>query len=91
MQTIGMLKRSFKFLSRDSFLFLYRTIDHTGCKEVSTNYDITYIRSHLEYHAPSWSPYLVKDIDTLEQVQHHATKLVKNLSTLPDENQLVSL
>ena len=54
MQTLGMLKRSFKFLSRDLFLFLYRT----------------YIRPHLEHCAPSWSPYLTKDIDALERMQH---------------------
>ena len=75
MQTLGMMKRSFKFLSRDLFLFLYRT----------------YIRPHLEYCAPSWSPYLAKDIDTLERVQHHATKLVKSLSALTYEDRLVSL
>jgi len=51
---------------------------------------ITYIRPHLEYHAPSWSPYLAKDINALEQVQHHTTKLVK-LSTLPYEHRLASL
>jgi len=50
MQTLGMLKRSLKFLSKDSFLFLYRT----------------YIRPHLEYCAPSWLSYLAKDIDALE-------------------------
>ena len=70
-----MLKRSFKFLSKDSFLFLYRT----------------YIRPHLEYCAPSWSPYLTKDINALERVQHRATKLVKSLSTLPYEDRQVSL
>ena len=75
MQTLGMLKRSFKFLSRELFLFLYRT----------------YIRPHLEYCAPSWSPYLVKDIDALERVQHRATKLVKSLSTLTCEDRLASL
>ena len=46
MQTLSMLKRSLKFLSRDSFLFLYRT----------------YIRPHLEYCAPSWSPYWQKTL-----------------------------
>ena len=66
MQTLDMLKRSFKFLSRDLFLFSYRT----------------YIRPHLEYCAPSWSPYLAKDIDALEWLQHRATKLVKSLSAL---------
>ena len=75
MQTLGMLKRSFKFLSRDLYLFLYRT----------------YIRPHLEYCAPSWSPYLAKDIDVLERVHNHATKLVKSLSSLTYEDRLVSL
>ena len=75
MQTLSMLKRSFKFLLKDLFLFLYKT----------------YIRLHLEYCAPSWSPYLAKDIDALERVQHHATKLVKSLSTLSYEDRLVSL
>ena len=70
-QTLSMLKRSFKFLSRDLFLFLYRA----------------YIRPHVEYCAPS----LAKDIDALEWVQHHATKLVKSLSALTYEDRLVSL
>ena len=74
-QTLGMIKRSFKYLSKDLFLFLYRI----------------YIRPHLEYCAPTWSPYLTKDIDALERVQHRATKLVKSLSTLPYENKLISL
>ena len=73
--SVAILKRSFKFLSRNSFLFLYRT----------------YIRPHLEYCAPSWSPYLAKDTNTLELVQHCATKLVKSLSTLTYEDRLVSL
>ena len=51
----------------------------------------TYIRPHVEYCAPTWSPYLSKDIDALEWVQHHATKLVKNLSILPYEDRLISL
>ena len=51
----------------------------------------TYVRPHLEYCAPTWSPYLVKDIDALERVQHHATKLVKSLSILPYEDRFISL
>ena len=57
MQTLGMMKRSFKYLSKDSFLFLYKT----------------YIIPHLEYSAPTWLPYLAKDIDVLEWVEHCAT------------------
>ena len=33
----------------------------------------------------------VKEIDTLERVQHRATKLVKSLSALTYEDRLVSL
>ena len=64
MQILGMIKRSFKYLFKGLILFLYRT----------------YIRPHLKYCASTWSPYLAKDIDALEQVQHRATKLVKILS-----------
>ena len=46
MQTLSIIKRSFKYLSKDSFLFLYRTC----------------IRPHLKCYAPTWSPYLAKDI-----------------------------
>ena len=74
MQTLGMMNRSFKYLSKDSFLFLYKI----------------YIRPHLEYCVPTWSPYLAKDNDALERVQHHATKLVKSLSIIPYEDRLIS-
>ena len=74
-QTLGMMKRSFKYLSKDSFLFLYKT----------------YIRLYFKYYAPTWSPFLVKHIDALEQVQHCATKLVKSFFILPYEDRLISL
>ena len=75
MQTLGMMKRFFMYLSMDSYLFLYKI----------------YVRSHLEYCAPTWSPYLTKDIDALEWILHHATKLVKCLSILSYEDGLISL
>ena len=75
MLTLGMIKRSFKYLSKDSFSFSYRT----------------YTRLHLEYCALTWSPYLAKDIDALERAQHRATKLVKSLCTLPYKDRLISL
>ena len=39
----------------------------------------------------TWSPYLAKDIDALEQVQHRAIKLVKSFSTIPYEDRLTFL
>ena len=76
MQTLGMIKRSFKYLSQAHFY---------SCTEP--------ISDHIsaEYCAPIWSPYLAKDIDALERVQHHAAKLVKSLSTLRYEDRLISL
>jgi len=35
-----------------------------------------------------WSPYLAKDIDLLEKVQRHATKLLPSLCNLPYESRL---
>ena len=75
MQALGLIKRSFKFISNESFLVLYKL----------------YVRPALEYCASAWSPYLLKDIDLMEQVQHRATKLVKGIADLPYEEQLTTL
>ena len=37
------------------------------------------MRPHLEYAVPVWNPYLKKDIDKLEDIQHKATRLVPEL------------
>ena len=37
----------------------------------------TYVRPHLEYCTPVWNPFLARDIDQLEKVQHDATRLFR--------------
>ena len=61
MQVLSMIRRSFVNISKELFILLYTT----------------YVRPHLEYCAPIWSPYLVRDIQVLDKVQKRATKLVK--------------
>ena len=69
---LGMLKRTFTKFSKELFIFLYKT----------------YVRPQLEYCVQLWCPYLAQDIDTLENVQRWATKLVNELVKLPYESRL---
>ena len=75
MRVLSMIRRSFVSISKELFIFLYTT----------------YVRPHLEYCAPIWSPYLVRDIDVSEKVQKRATRLVKGYDRLPYEQRLKSL
>lgn len=45
-------------------------------------------RPHLEYANQVWAPYLVKDVDAIENVQRRATKLVPSLKNLSYEECL---
>ena len=49
------------------------------------------VRPHLDYCAQVYSPYLKKDIDTLENVQKRATKLVPQLTKLDYDARLAKL
>ena len=61
-------------MSKELFLFLYKTY--------------YYVQPHLEYCVQIWSPYLAKDMELLERVQIHATKLVRGLAKLSYESRL---
>ena len=71
-QVLGLIRRSFRIDSTDMFIFLYKM----------------YVRPHLEYCVQSWSPYLARDIDTLEKVQRRATKHLRGLAHLTYESRL---
>lgn len=61
--------------------FVKRTFSHFDCQSFSTLYK-TYVRPHMEFAVQAWNPYLRKDIDCLEKIQHRATKLVPQLRNL---------
>ena len=65
-QALGFIKRTFTYYDRRSFAILYKT----------------YIRPHMEFAVQAWNPYLKKDIECLEKIQHRATKLVPELRNL---------
>jgi len=72
---IGMVRRNFRKLDVEDFLLIYKT----------------YIRPRLEFCIQSWSPYLSKDIETLERVQRTATRLVPQLRKFSYEERLQKL
>ena len=46
------------------------------------------MRPHLEYAQTIWSPYKKKDIQQIENVQKHATKLITKIKHLLYEGRL---
>ena len=64
-----------------------RTISHKS-KSVITKLYKALVRPQLEYCVQAWRPYLKKDIDKLEKVQHRATKMITECSTLKYEDRL---
>ena len=76
-QILGQLKRTFKYWTPANFRTIFSA----------------YVRPHMEYAAPIWSPYRKKDINKLEKVQRRATKLVPSLRNLsyPDRLQALNL
>lgn len=69
---IGMIKRTFQFLTIDMFNVLYKAM----------------VRNGFEYGQAVWSPYLMKDIEKIEGVQRRATKIIHSLKDKPYEERL---
>ena len=72
---LGYIRKSITSKSKDIVLPLYRGM----------------VRPHLEYAVQFWLPFLRKDIDLLEKVQHRATKIINGISGLEYEERLRSL
>ena len=71
-QVLGQLKRTFRNWTPTTFRTLFTA----------------YVRPHLEYAAPAWSPYRKKDIKFLEAVQRRASKLVPSLKHFNYQDRL---
>ena len=63
LSVLGQIRRNFHYRDRHTFIRLYKQ----------------YVRPHLEFAAPSWSPWLTGDIEKLEKVQEKAVKMVAGL------------
>jgi len=60
---LGQIARTFSYRDRRTFLGLY----------------IQFVRPHLEFSSPAWSPWLQKDVQLLEKVQERAVKMIGGL------------
>jgi ribonuclease P/MRP protein subunit RPP40 len=60
---LGQIRRNFHYRDRHTFLRLIKQ----------------YVRPHLEFASPAWSPWLQEDIVNLEKVHEKAVKMVAGL------------
>lgn len=74
-QLAGLVRRSFTFLDKFTFLKLYKSI----------------VRPHLEYANVIWHPGLKRQQVVIEKVQRRATKSIAELKDLSYSERLVSL
>ena len=72
---LGQLTRAFHYRDRHIFTRLY----------------MQYVRPHLEFASPAWSPWLEADIECLEKVQRRAVQQVSGLTAATYEGRLAEL
>ena len=75
MKALTMIRRTFESLDKDNLMILYRS----------------FVRPHLEYAVQAWSLYLRKDINTLENIQRRATRMVRGMKNLTYKERLDKL
>ena len=71
-QVLGLIRRSFTYLDCQLMRLLFTSL----------------VRPHLEYSNVIWHPFLQKDIQMLEKVQHRATRMVPGLAKQHYEDKL---
>ena len=69
---VGLMRRTFSYLDPSSFKKLF----------------CAFVRPHLEYGQSVWAPFLQKNINSIENVQIRATKLVDGMKDLDYEERL---
>jgi hypothetical protein len=72
---LAQITRAFHFRDRHIFIRLYTQ----------------YVRPHLEFASPAWSPWLGHDIELLEKVQRRAVSMVSGLNGRTYEERLEEL
>ena len=69
---MGLIRRTYTSLDETSFRYLFQAL----------------VRPHLEYAEAVWSPFIKKDINTIEKVQKRATKLIPYVRNMDYTNRL---
>jgi len=72
---LGQISRAFHFRDKNTFVKLYKQ----------------YVRPHLEFSVPAWSPWTQGDKETLEKIQRRAVRMVSGLKGTSYEDKLTEL
>ena len=72
---LGQISRSFHYRDKKTFLQLYKQ----------------YVRPHMEFAVPTWSPWTVADKEVLEKVQERAIRMISGLKGETYEERLAEL
>ncbi|KAK6167371.1 hypothetical protein SNE40_021416 [Patella caerulea] len=72
---MGLIRRTFTHLDETTFKYLFQAL----------------VRPNLEYAAAVWSPHRKNDINSIENVQRRATKLIPSLKNLEYQERLRKL
>ena len=72
---LSQITKSFHYRDKRTFMQLYKQ----------------YVRPHLEFAVPAWSPWTAADKDRLEKVQERAVRMVSGLKASTYEERLAEL